>query len=112
MKAGPRLISCSDDMSIRVWGHVPKDKPELPAGQIKTPSIWKNRDFEEEWVEEMRFAAGPRAPGVFSQLEPQDWPGLSVQEAMAKSWFTKSAGENLIRTLPAVEMEMEMETQL
>ncbi|KAK5127563.1 hypothetical protein LTR85_006903 [Meristemomyces frigidus] len=55
LKAGPRLISCSDDMTIRIWRRVPKDKPELPAGQIKTPSIWKNRDFEEEWIEECRL---------------------------------------------------------
>ncbi|TKA56525.1 hypothetical protein B0A55_13188, partial [Friedmanniomyces simplex] len=55
LKAGPRLISCSDDMTIRIWRRVPKEKPELPAGQIKTPSIWKNRDFEEEWVEEARL---------------------------------------------------------
>ncbi|WPH01913.1 cytosolic iron-sulfur protein assembly protein 1 [Acrodontium crateriforme] len=55
MKAGPRLISCSDDMTIRIWKRIPKDKPEVPTGQIKAPSIWKNRDFEEEWVEEARL---------------------------------------------------------
>lgn len=55
MKAGPRLISCSDDLSIRIWHRIPKDKPELPPGQIKAPTIWKNRDFEEEWVEEARL---------------------------------------------------------
>ncbi|KAK4549717.1 hypothetical protein LTR36_005018 [Oleoguttula mirabilis] len=55
LKAGPRLISCSDDMTIRIWRRVPKDKPEQPAGQIKAPSIWKNRDFEEEWIEEARL---------------------------------------------------------
>lgn len=55
MKAGPRLISCSDDLTIRVWTKVAKDKPEVPTGQGRTPSIWKNRDFEEEWVEEARL---------------------------------------------------------
>ena len=55
LKAGPRLISCSDDLTIRIWCKVPKDKPELPAGQMKTTSIWKNRDFEEEWVEVARL---------------------------------------------------------
>lgn len=55
LKAGPRLISCSDDMTIRIWRRIPKDKPDQPTGQGKTPSIWKNRDFEEEWVEETRL---------------------------------------------------------
>ncbi|KAK0277217.1 Cytosolic iron-sulfur protein assembly protein [Friedmanniomyces endolithicus] len=55
LKAGARLISCSDDMTIRVWRRVPKERAALPAGQVKTASIWKNRDFEEEWVEEARL---------------------------------------------------------
>ncbi|KAK0249266.1 hypothetical protein B0A54_06934 [Friedmanniomyces endolithicus] len=55
LKAGARLMSCSDDMTIRVWRRVPREKPELPAGQVKTATIWKNRDFEEEWVEEARL---------------------------------------------------------
>ncbi|KAK3071045.1 Cytosolic iron-sulfur protein assembly protein [Teratosphaeriaceae sp. CCFEE 6253] len=55
LQAGPRLISCSDDLTIRIWRKLSKDKPELPAGQTKTTSIWKNRDFEEEWVEEARL---------------------------------------------------------
>lgn len=54
-KAGPRLLSCSDDMTIRLWHRTPKDKAEAPTGQGRMPSIWKNRDFEEDWVEEARF---------------------------------------------------------
>ncbi|EMC97486.1 hypothetical protein BAUCODRAFT_107015 [Baudoinia panamericana UAMH 10762] len=58
LKTGPRLMSCSDDMTIRVWRRVPKDKPEQQPNQLKAPSIWKNRAFEEEWVEDTRL---PRA---------------------------------------------------
>ncbi|KXL47658.1 MAG: hypothetical protein FE78DRAFT_88057 [Acidomyces sp. 'richmondensis'] len=53
LRAGPRLISCSDDLTIRVWRRVPKDKSEQPEQKIA--SIWKNRDFEEEWVEEAKL---------------------------------------------------------
>ena len=55
-KAGPRLVTCSDDMTIRIWSRNPKDKPPAePTGQGKMPSIWKNKDFEEEWVEEVQL---------------------------------------------------------
>ncbi|QIW97449.1 hypothetical protein AMS68_002967 [Peltaster fructicola] len=53
-KAGPRLISCSDDKTIRVWQRVPKDVPQEATGQ-RLPSIWKNKHFEEEWTEQSRL---------------------------------------------------------
>ncbi|KAK5116722.1 hypothetical protein LTR62_007396 [Meristemomyces frigidus] len=59
LEAGPRLISCSDDQTIRIWRKVSKSKPDQgkSATGAKMPSIWKNRDFEEEWVEEARLPA-------------------------------------------------------
>jgi WD40 repeat protein len=54
-QAGPRLASCSDDMSIRIWKRIPKDKPVEPTGQGKMPTIWKNKDFNEEWVLEAKL---------------------------------------------------------
>ncbi|KAF7194610.1 putative cytosolic iron-sulfur protein assembly protein 1 [Pseudocercospora fuligena] len=54
-KAGARLMSCSDDKTIRVWRRIPKDKPQAPTGQGRMPTIWKNNNFEEEWVEEARL---------------------------------------------------------
>nr|POE82259.1 putative cytosolic iron-sulfur protein assembly protein 1 [Quercus suber] len=62
MRAGPRLISCSDDLTIRVWRKVVKETPVMPTGQGKTPTIWKNRDFEEDWVEEARLPQAHERP--------------------------------------------------
>ncbi|KAK3673836.1 Cytosolic iron-sulfur protein assembly protein [Recurvomyces mirabilis] len=53
LEAGPRLISCSDDTTIRIWRKASKNKPA--ASGARMPSIWKNRDFEEEWLEEARL---------------------------------------------------------
>ncbi|KAK3714216.1 Cytosolic iron-sulfur protein assembly protein [Vermiconidia calcicola] len=54
-KAGPRLLSCSDDHTIRVWRRIPKERREMPTGQGSLPSIWKNNNFEEQWIEEARL---------------------------------------------------------
>ena len=54
-RAGPRLMTCSDDLTVRIWSRVPKDRPQSATGQARLPSIWKNRDFEEEWVEQARL---------------------------------------------------------
>lgn len=61
-KAGPRLISCSDDQSVRIWHRVPKDNPNAPTGKQRMPSVWKNENFEEEWVEEGRLPAVHERP--------------------------------------------------
>lgn len=50
-QAGPRLLSCSDDMTIRVWRRLPKEKKETPAGG-RLPSILRSNDIEEDWVED------------------------------------------------------------
>ena len=54
-KAGPRLLSCSDDLSIRIWRRISKDKPDQPTGQGRMPSIIKTNSIEEEWVEVARL---------------------------------------------------------
>ncbi|KAF2770143.1 WD40 repeat-like protein [Teratosphaeria nubilosa] len=61
LAVGPRLMSCSDDLSIRVWRKVPKDRKD-GDGAKKIASIWKNRDFEEEWVEEVRLPQAHERP--------------------------------------------------
>ena len=51
LASGPRLISCSDDMSIRVWRKVPRKK-----GPAQNPlSIIRSGSSEEVWVEEARL---------------------------------------------------------
>lgn len=54
-KAGPRLVSSSDDLSIRIWRRVPKEKKEMPTGQGRIPSIIKTNTIEEQWIEEARL---------------------------------------------------------
>ena len=56
-KAGPRLISSSDDLTIRIWRRKPKDKPLPPTGQGRMPSILRTNSIEEEWVEEAQLPA-------------------------------------------------------
>ena len=48
--SGPRLLSCSDDMSIRVWRRNPKEKVEQSR-----LSIIRTGSSEEDWVEETRL---------------------------------------------------------
>ncbi|EME44683.1 hypothetical protein DOTSEDRAFT_72219 [Dothistroma septosporum NZE10] len=54
-KSGPRLMTASDDKTIRVWRRKPREKDEAPTGQGRLPSIWKNNNFEEDWFEEARL---------------------------------------------------------
>jgi len=54
-KSGPRLLSCSDDLSIRLWRRVPKQHQPLPTGQGRMPSILKTNSIEEQWYEEARL---------------------------------------------------------
>ena len=49
--AGPRLVSCSDDMTIRVWRRRPREK----GPQQNKLSIIRTGSIEEDWVEEARF---------------------------------------------------------
>ena len=50
-KAGPRLASCSDDMSIRIWQRQPRDKG---AEQSKL-SIIRTNSIEEDWTQEAQL---------------------------------------------------------
>lgn len=49
--SGPRLISCSDDQTIRVWRRQPRDG----MGGQNPLSIIRSGSSEEEWVEEARL---------------------------------------------------------
>ena len=50
-KSGPRLVSCSDDRSIRIWRRRPKEKG--PAQN--TMSIIRTGSNEEDWIEEAKL---------------------------------------------------------
>jgi WD40 repeat protein len=55
-KSGPRLISCSDDTTIRVWQRRPKNyAAPPPTGQGRMPSILRTNNIEEEWIETTRL---------------------------------------------------------
>ncbi|KAK4693873.1 cytosolic iron-sulfur protein assembly protein CIAO1, partial [Lecanoromycetidae sp. Uapishka_2] len=48
--SGPRLLSCSDDLTIRIWRRRPKEKVQ----QSKL-SIIRSGSSEEDWIEEARL---------------------------------------------------------
>lgn len=48
--SGPRLMSCSDDLSIRVWRRRPKEKV-----QQSRLSIIRSGSSEEDWIEEVQL---------------------------------------------------------
>ncbi|MCJ1390102.1 Cytosolic iron-sulfur protein assembly protein [Xylographa bjoerkii] len=50
-RSGPRLVSCSDDQTIRIWRRKPREK-----GPSQNPlSIIRTGSSEEEWVEEAQL---------------------------------------------------------
>lgn len=52
--SGPRLVSCSDDLSIRVWRREPKARPQRSDGP-RIPSIIRSTADEETWYEEAQL---------------------------------------------------------
>ncbi|KAB8621930.1 hypothetical protein FH972_026039 [Carpinus fangiana] len=52
--SGPRIISCSDDLTVRLWRRKPKAKPKLPTGP-RMPSIIRSSSDEEVWYEDSRL---------------------------------------------------------
>ena len=51
-KSGPRLATCSDDCTIRIWRREPKDRPERASGNVGIPSIIRSVAIDEDWIEE------------------------------------------------------------
>jgi WD40 repeat protein len=56
-RSGPRLMSCSDDRTIRIWQRKPKEEntPHLPTGQGRMPSIIRSNNIEEDWYLESQL---------------------------------------------------------
>ncbi|KAF2127248.1 WD40 repeat-like protein [Dothidotthia symphoricarpi CBS 119687] len=57
-RSGPRLATCSDDCSVRIWRRKPKDRPEGAQANTGIPSIIRSTAIDEDWYEE---AVLPRA---------------------------------------------------
>jgi len=53
--SGPRLISCSDDKTIRVWRRRPKVPKPAPSSGPRIPSTIRSSGYEEEWYEEAQL---------------------------------------------------------
>lgn len=51
-KSGSRLMTCSDDKTIRIWRKRPREKTQVEMQGRAVPSIWKRGDFEEDWYQE------------------------------------------------------------
>ncbi|KAB8229274.1 iron-sulfur cluster assembly protein CIA1 [Aspergillus alliaceus] len=51
---GPRLVSCSDDRTVRIWRRQPREQQTQPrCGGTGVPSIIRPAGTEEVWEEEM-----------------------------------------------------------
>lgn len=51
-RAGPRLVSSSDDCTARIWRRVPKETQQGGPGAGGMPSILRSHSVDEEWVQE------------------------------------------------------------
>lgn len=53
--SGPRIVTCSDDKTIRIWRRRPKVPKPAPAAGPRIPSIIRSAGQEEEWYEETKL---------------------------------------------------------
>ncbi|KAL9058165.1 MAG: hypothetical protein Q9162_001889 [Coniocarpon cinnabarinum] len=53
-QSGPRIMSCSDDLTIRLWRRRPKP-PRKQTEAPKIPSIIRSTSDEEDWFEEQQL---------------------------------------------------------
>ncbi|EER28176.1 WD domain, G-beta repeat containing protein [Coccidioides posadasii C735 delta SOWgp] len=54
--SGPRLVSCSDDKTIRIWRKQPQEKPP-PVQYSSIPSTIRPATIDETWIEECQLPA-------------------------------------------------------
>lgn len=49
-RSGPRLATCSDDCTVRIWRRKPRERSE--AGGSGVPSIIRSANIDEDWYQE------------------------------------------------------------
>ncbi|KAF2759808.1 WD40 repeat-like protein [Pseudovirgaria hyperparasitica] len=70
--SGPRLLSASDDLSIRIWRREPPADDANAARNTGVPSIIRSSNIDETWLEEAQF------------------PGTHTRAVYSASWSTTS----------------------
>ena len=51
-RSGPRLATCSDDCTVRIWRRKPKERNENASTSTGIPSIIRSMAIDEDWYQE------------------------------------------------------------
>ena len=51
-RSGPRLATCSDDFTIRIWRRKPRDRDDNASANTGIPSIIRSVAIDEDWYQE------------------------------------------------------------
>lgn len=51
-RSGPRLATCSDDCSVRIWRRKPRERTEQESANTGIPSIIRSSTIDEDWLQE------------------------------------------------------------
>lgn len=51
-RSGPRLATCSDDCTVRIWRRKPKERDENASSSTGIPSIIRSMAIDEDWFQE------------------------------------------------------------
>lgn len=52
-RSGPRLVTCSDDCTVRIWRRMPQDQPESASENTGIPSILRSAAIDEDWYQDV-----------------------------------------------------------
>ncbi|KAF2035582.1 putative cytosolic iron-sulfur protein assembly protein 1 [Setomelanomma holmii] len=52
-RSGPRLATCSDDCTVRIWRRKPRDVPDNAASNTGIPSIIRSAAIDEDWYQDV-----------------------------------------------------------
>ncbi|KAL6703010.1 Cytosolic iron-sulfur protein assembly protein [Coniothyrium glycines] len=51
-RSGPRLTTCSDDCTVRIWRRKPRERDDQSSSNTGIPSIIRSVTIDEDWYEE------------------------------------------------------------